>query len=202
MKKPADHYTGIILSGGKGTRVGRDKGLIELNGRKMVEYAIDILSPFCTEIIISSNNPDYHSVASRIVPDISAGYGPMMGVYSALKSSSTTLNLILAVDNIFVTGAFYRYLLSKNLPECMIAVPYVNDKYFEPLVGYYSKGCIPAMEQMMEEDNYKLPDLFTKVPVLKLMVEKELNDFHAGYFQSLNNPEDLLSFSASHRGLL
>jgi molybdopterin-guanine dinucleotide biosynthesis protein A len=42
-------YTGIVLAGGKGIRLGTDKGLIELNGRKLMEYAIEILSPFCNE---------------------------------------------------------------------------------------------------------------------------------------------------------
>jgi molybdenum cofactor guanylyltransferase len=127
-------YTGIILSGGKGVRLGMDKGLIELNGRKLIEYAIDILSPFCNEVIISSNNPDYGILPARIVPDFAAGNGPMMGIYSALKASPTAANLILAVDNIFVTRAFFQYLVSLNLSAYHVAVPYVQNKYFEPLV--------------------------------------------------------------------
>ena len=115
-----DIYTGIILAGGQGVRLGRDKGLIELNGRKLIEYAVDILSPVCKEIIISSNNQDYQIFPFRIVPDVTAGYGPMMGIYSALKVSSTIANFILAVDNIFITQVVYQYLLSKELATCVL----------------------------------------------------------------------------------
>ncbi len=193
-------YTGIVLAGGKCIRLGMDKGLIELNGRKLIEYAIEILSPFCNEIIISSNNPEYRILPDRIVPDLAAGNGPMMGIYSSLKASPTTANLILAVDNIFVTRAFFHYLLSMNLSAYHVAVPYVQNKYFEPLVGYYSTKCIPVMEQMMQEHNYKLPDLFSKIPVNKLMVEEGFPDFKQNYFQSLNNPEDLVMLKGLHPG--
>jgi molybdopterin-guanine dinucleotide biosynthesis protein A len=191
-------YTGIVLAGGKGIRLGTDKGLIELNGRKLIEYAIEILSPFCNEIIISSNNPEYRMFLFRIIPDLTAGKGPMMGIYSSLKASPTTANLILAVDNIFVTRAFFRYLLSMNLSAYHVAVPYVQNEYFEPLVGYYSTKCITVMEQMMQEHNYKLPDLFSKIPVNKLLVEGDFPDFKQNYFQSLNNPEDLAMLKGLH----
>ncbi len=190
-------YTGIILAGGKGARLGMDKGLIMFRGRKLTEYAINILSPFCHEIIISSNNPDYKIFPHRIVPDLAAGNGPMMGIYSSLKVSTTNANLVLAVDNVFVNGAFYAYLLSKDLSEHQVAVPFLQSKYFEPLVGYYSTECIPVMEQMMQEQNYKLPDLFIRVPVRKLMVEQDFHGFHPTFFKSMNLPEDLLSLGAS-----
>jgi molybdopterin-guanine dinucleotide biosynthesis protein A len=79
-----------------------------------------------------------------------------------------------------------------------VAVPYVQNKYFEPLVGYYSTKCIPVMEQMMQERNYKLPDLFSKIQVNKLMVERDFPDFKQNYFQSLNQPEDLEMLKGSH----
>ncbi len=195
-------YTGIILAGGKGVRLGMDKGLIGMHGRNLIEYAIDTLSPFCNEIIISSNNPDYRKFPFRIVPDLAAGNGPMMGIYSALKASLTTENLILAVDNIFVTSGFFRYLTSIDLSEYHVAIPYVQDKYFEPLVGYYSTDCKLEMGKMILENNYKLPDLFSKVTIRKLMVEKDFHDYNPSYFQSLNHPEDLLLLNELHPGKL
>ena len=123
-------YTGIILAGGRGVRLGRDKGLIEFHGKKLVGYAIDILTPFCKEIVISSNHPDYQKFPFRIVPDVITGQGPMMGIFSAMKVSSTTANLILAVDSIFITRAFYHYMLSKELSCHQIAVPFCGVQIF------------------------------------------------------------------------
>lgn len=193
-----DPYTGIILAGGQSVRFGRDKGFMELNGKKMIEYAVEILTSFCTEIIISSNDPGYQQLPWRIVPDIDPGHGPMMGLYSALRNTPTARNLVLAVDNIMVTPAFYHYLLSKDLTNYLVAVPYIRNKFYEPLVGCYKTDCLNVMEQMMKDGNYKLPDLLSGVAVKKLMVEKDFPDFHPRYFQSLNNPEDLQLLQRLH----
>ncbi len=185
-------FTGIILAGGKSSRLGRDKGLVEWQGRKIVEFVIEVLSPFCAEVLISSNNLEYKQFSHRVVPDILPGNGPMMGLYSALRSSSTNMNLVLAVDNILVTDAFYRYLLSKDLTGSWIAVPLIGDRFYEPLVGFYKTDCIQVMESFMKKGNYKLPDLISDVPSLKLTVETDFPDYHPNYFQSLNRPEDLV----------
>jgi molybdenum cofactor guanylyltransferase len=191
-------YTGIILAGGQSTRFGSDKGLTEVQGKKMIEYALATLLPFCCEIIISSNNKEYRQFPYRIVPDMKPGYGPLMGIYSSLSSSSTSGNLVLAVDNILVTPAFYHYLLSKDMTNYRIAVPYLQNKFYEPLVGCYTTDCLEPMEKMMREDNYKLPDLLSRCNVLKLMVEEDFPAFHPFYFQSLNYPQDLLFLKGLH----
>jgi len=195
-------YTGIILAGGQSSRLGMDKGLIDWHGRKIIEYAIDTLVPFCTEIIISSNNQYYKQFSHRVIPDFRTGHGPMMGLYSALKSTSTRSNLVLAVDNILVTGAFYQYLLSKDISDSWIAVPYIHNQFYEPLVGYYKTDCISVMDQMMRAGNYKLPDLFSKVPVTKLNVESDFSSIHPDYFRSLNRPDDLLLLNVLPPGRL
>jgi molybdopterin-guanine dinucleotide biosynthesis protein A len=177
-----------------------DKGLIKIYGKTLTEYATEILSPFCHEIIISSNNTQYKTFPFRIIPDIATGKGPMIGIYSALGASSTNSNLILAVDKIYITRAFFKYLLARDLSEFHAAVPYIQNKYFEPLVGYYSAKCLPLMEQMMQVNNYKLPDLLSKIPVVKLMVEGDFPEFKPDYFQSLNHPDDLARLKEMRSG--
>ena len=51
--------TGIILAGGKSTRMGTDKGFLKFNGKSFIEYSIAALKPLVSQIIIVSNNPDY-----------------------------------------------------------------------------------------------------------------------------------------------
>jgi molybdopterin-guanine dinucleotide biosynthesis protein A len=116
----------------------------------------------------------------------------MMGLYSALRASCNENNLVIAVDNILVTREFYQYLVALDLDGCTVAVPYVQNRYYEPLAGFYSSRCTDAMEQMMRTGNYRLPDLFEVVPTLKVHVEKEFPGFHPDYFRSLNTPEDLI----------
>ena len=48
--------TGIILSGGKSSRLGEEKGLALFQNKPLITYAIDILTPVCDDIVISANN--------------------------------------------------------------------------------------------------------------------------------------------------
>ena len=46
--------TGIILAGGKSNRMGKDKSLVLYQKKRLIEYPIDLLREFCSEILISS----------------------------------------------------------------------------------------------------------------------------------------------------
>ena len=43
--------TGIVLAGGRSSRMGSDKSLMVLNGKTLVEYAIDALKPLCNKVV-------------------------------------------------------------------------------------------------------------------------------------------------------
>ncbi len=186
-----DNITGIILAGGRGSRLGFDKGLLLDNGITLIGRAINVLSGHCNKLIISSNNLEYNKFGIERVPDILEKNGPMMGIYSSLIASTTKHNLVLAVDNIFVDAAFYEYVLSK-LDGSIVALPFIDKQYFEPLVGYYSKEILPDMKRMVYQNNLKLPDLLEIIQVLKLNVQDDYPAYFDDYFRSINLPEDLL----------
>lgn len=180
--------TGIILAGGNNTRFGSDKGLYLVQGKTLIEWATSLLSSFCNEIIISSNNPGHAVFGLRVIADEVCSRGPMMGIYSALKASCTVGNLVIAVDNIRVERDFFHYLLNHDLTGYDAAVPLLEKRYFEPLVGFYSKNILPLMCRMMERDILKLPVMLQQARVLKLEVESDFAGYYPHYFQSLNTP--------------
>ena len=91
--------TGIILSGGASRRMGQDKGLTLYRNKELIQYSIELLTPLCSQIIISSNDPtNYSKFGKQIVPDIIKGVGPIGGIFSSLKFTSTSGNLILSCD--------------------------------------------------------------------------------------------------------
>ncbi len=183
--------SGIILAGGSSTRFGQDKGLARFGGLTLIERAAGVLAPFCREIIISSGNPGHWRFGYRVVPDHTEGSGPMMGIFSALQASHSSMNLVLAVDNIFVGSDFFTYLLKSGYRQYDAAVPVLEGRYFEPLVGLYSTNILPAMSGMIRDCNFRLPDLLRKSKVLTLEVERDFPGYRSGYFRSANSPEDL-----------
>jgi len=58
---------GIVLCGGKSSRIGKDKGMLLYNNKCLVLHAIDIINPYCTEVILSTNNPEYAKFGYSII---------------------------------------------------------------------------------------------------------------------------------------
>jgi molybdopterin-guanine dinucleotide biosynthesis protein A len=84
---------GVILAGGKGARMGgRDKGLLDVNGRKLIETSIAAANPHVSHIIISANRnlAEYQKFSNHVVPDCSGQYsGPLAGILSVMEYLDT-----------------------------------------------------------------------------------------------------------------
>jgi molybdopterin-guanine dinucleotide biosynthesis protein A len=84
---PNERVTGIVLAGGKGSRMGGvDKGLQPLRGKPMVEWVLARLTPQVSEIIINANQnvPVYARYEHRVVSDQIGGFaGPLAGLPQA-----------------------------------------------------------------------------------------------------------------------
>ncbi len=89
---PSD-ITGLVLAGGAGRRMGgRDKGLIDLNGRPLAAWTADALRPQVGRLWISANRniERYAGLAERVIPDRLDGYqGPLAGIAATLAAVDT-----------------------------------------------------------------------------------------------------------------
>ncbi len=99
---PRQDITGVILAGGRGRRLGGvDKGLVNLHGRPLIEYAINSLHPQVGELLISANrNRDvYASYGFPVIADVTGDYdGPLAGILSALRAAGTTYIVVVPCD--------------------------------------------------------------------------------------------------------
>jgi molybdopterin-guanine dinucleotide biosynthesis protein A len=191
-----EYCTGILLAGGKSSRLGFDKGFLQYEGQTLTERALKVLGLFCNKLIISSNKPEYEKFGVERVADILEQNGPMMGIYSSLMASPNKHNLVLPVDNVFVEASYYEYLISK-LDKNLAALPFIDSQYFEPLIGYYNKNIVHDMKKMIYQNNLKLPDLLEGIDVLKLPVQVDFQGYNEKYFKSINYTEDLVFLEKS-----
>ncbi len=185
-----ENFTGIILAGGQSTRMGMEKGLVPFNGKPLVQYSIDVLKVFCSEILISSNSDSYNQFGLKVVPDLLVNSGPMAGIYSCLIRSIHELTLVLSCDMPFVTPRIYSLLLD-HAPEATIRVPRHRDELYEPLCGIYHRACVTEMEMLFAHGNFKLPDLFKITNFYPLDIPSIDPPLQKHYFFSMNSPEDL-----------
>jgi molybdopterin-guanine dinucleotide biosynthesis protein A len=182
--------TGIILAGGKSSRMGTDKGLQELCGRPLISYSIQVLSEICSTIIISTSSDAYQSFGYKTVADEIPGIGPMGGIYSALKQSKTEKNLVLSCDLPFVSRELLTYIL-ENSEGFQVAVPWQGNQHYEPLCGFYNLSVLDQMTTFIQKRNYKLPDLFEETSINKLIINTKLNFYEDKLFLNINSKHDL-----------
>ena len=106
--------TGIILAGGKSSRMGEDKGLVLLNGKPMIQYVIEALKEVVSDIIIISNNASYNKFRIPVYADLIKDKGPVGGIYTGLYHSTTELNFCISCDVPMISSDFILWLLNKK----------------------------------------------------------------------------------------
>ena len=187
--------TSIVLAGGRGSRLGKEKHTEPVAGRSLIERVIERLSPLSTEILIvisqRQSRSSFTSYAQvRMVVDLHAGGGPLGGIYTGLVQSSSFSNLAVACDMPFLNGGLLRYMIDLA-PGFDIVMPRIGD-YREPLHAVYTRDCLPAMESLIEEGNLKVSDLVDLVRV-RYVGKEEIESFdpeHLSFF-NVNTTEDL-----------
>ncbi|MEO6911683.1 MAG: molybdenum cofactor guanylyltransferase [Edaphobacter sp.] len=96
---------GYVLAGGKSSRMGRDKALLELAGKPLILRAVEKLQRVGMDVYVLSNRPELGAYAP-LVRDLHKGCGPLGGVEAALFHSTKAWNLFMAVDMPFLPSGF------------------------------------------------------------------------------------------------
>ena len=185
----------IVLAGGKGLRLGRDKVAVTFGNRSLLQWVISCLTFLNSDIIIVTaekepltQNIDYPKL--RTVSDIYPGRGPLGGIYTGLVASDSFCNLVVACDMPFLNQALLRYMMQGSA-NFDVVVPRLGDK-FEALHAVYSKGCLAPIEYLLKQDNLKIIELFKLVKVRYVETE-EIDRFdpnHLSFF-NINTEADL-----------
>jgi molybdopterin-guanine dinucleotide biosynthesis protein A len=179
---------GLLLTGGKSTRMGQDKSKINYHGQPQFEYYYNLLNKYCEKTFLSCRIDQSSEFDLPIIQDKFIDIGPAGGILSALTSYNDTAFLVLACDLPFVTNKTIENLISQrnpfktataykseeNLPEplCAIYEPKSKLKLFEFLALNYScprKVLINSETKLIEQihknelDNINYPEEYKKV---------------------------------------
>ncbi len=184
------NITGIVLSGGKGSRIGKDKGFCELNKKSLVAYSIDVLSPVCSQIIIGANTNDYNRLGYPVIHDEIKDIGPIGGIYSCLKLSKTSDNFILACDMPLIPVALIEYILSKKV-DYDIVIPVFNS-FPEPLCAYYNKSITSNLFESISAKKYKIQDVVKRFKTNFLQIDADLSFYQKNLFANINSQQDIM----------
>lgn len=107
---------GLILAGGKSTRMGTDKGQINYHGMSQVEYLSLLLKPFCDDVYVSLRSDQKSVYTIQSIEDSYQGFGPMSGILSAFKYNPNAAWLTVATDLPMITDASIKNLVHRRDP--------------------------------------------------------------------------------------
>lgn len=108
--------TGVVLAGGRSLGIGRDKALLTVAGRTFVERALASVRQHAAQVVVvgsASNALALRSAgADSVLVDLEPGRGPLMGVYTALRSIHTSWSLIVPCDMVWEDETLIGRLLA------------------------------------------------------------------------------------------
>ncbi len=189
FRYPFDETTGAVLAGGRSSRMGRDKGLMEMDGIALTERMWRLLKEVCPKAIIIANRNGYEKIGAEVYNDLIPGKGPMGGIHTALQKAETPFVLTLACDMPFANARMLNYIIQHAGTKYDAVVP-VHENMPQPLCAVYQKTCLPGLEEMMNKGNYKLQYLLATVSTRLLMIDKKKDWYSPNLFMNVNTPDD------------
>jgi molybdopterin-guanine dinucleotide biosynthesis protein A len=182
---------GVVLCGGRSSRMGRDKATLPFGGHPLVVAVAEILRSVAEPVFLAPGTPGrlghtgYREVADT-VPD----GGPLPGIVAALRASPHPLLAVVAVDMPFASPAVFRLLASSRRHEDAL-VPVTADGP-QPLHAVYARGALPRLERALAEGDLSVQRAIRSLTTSLIGPDRWGPADPSGRFAvNLNRPEDL-----------
>lgn len=141
---------GLVLAGGKSTRMGEDKGLINYHGKPQREYAFELLSTIGIETFLSCRAEQEADISLPTISDKFVGLGPFGAILSAFQSDPNAAWLVIACDLPYVDKAVINQLVSDRNPSKTGTAFYNPETNFpDPLLTIYEPKAYAIMLQFL-----------------------------------------------------
>jgi len=181
--------------------MGEDKAFISVGGIPIIQRIQETFEKIFSEILIVANDMDrYRHLGFPVYPDLVPGRGVLGGLYTGLYYASRAYVFFVASDMPFVKESVVRYLISRIEREDVL-VPRTMDG-LHPLHAIYSKNCLGAVKEVLDEGGFRVIDFFPRVNT-KVIEEADFQglDPMRESFINVNTPDDLVRIRRE-RGLL
>ena len=171
LSKDTD-ITGIILAGGKSSRMGEEKGLKLHSGKPFISYIIEAMETITNKILIITKNKDYEVFGYPCISDSYPNLGPVGGIYTGLKNTVTAQNMILSCDIPFITPSILQELVLQNDSDHDV-ITYENT----PLVSLYKSTVLPTFFESIQLNRLSLFRTMATLKVKNIPVRNDMRPF-------------------------
>ena len=178
---------GVVLCGGRSTRMGVDKASIRLDGATLLERALQRLDSVCKPVLIAPGGVPLTVAGHRSVADAAPESGPLGGLVAALRASPHRLIAVVAVDLPWIDP---RLIGDHDVAVCETA------SGIEPLHAVYAISMLDAAEAALAGSDSSLRHLIARSRAFRIderaWREAGISD---RFSRNINTPEDLAEVS-------
>ena len=154
---------GLVLAGGKSTRMGTDKGLLSYHGKPQREYLYEQMRPLCRDVYLSIRPEQKDSLPEGFasIADENIYRGPLNGLLSAHHAFPEAAWLVVACDLPLIDRQVLEYLIDRRNPDAM-ATAFATRKTGlpEPLAAIWEPHGLQAAETHLQTAESSCPRKF------------------------------------------
>jgi molybdopterin-guanine dinucleotide biosynthesis protein A len=178
---------GLVLAGGRSTRMGEDKSIAKWHGKEQRYYVADILKACCDDVFISCKAEQEKAVDKnyKVITDEYEDAGPLGGILSAFHKKQGVAWLVVACDLPLLDEKTIRYLI-QNRDKDAVATTFksTHDSLPEPLITIWEPTALLLLETAVSEGKYSPQKVLIKAKI------KLLEPPDASALMNVNTPEE------------
>ena len=189
----------VILAGGKSSRMGTDKALLEYDGKQFIEQIAEKLSEFDERIIARGNNSRLEGKLERewtVIPDIYPGHGPIGGLHAALSACRSDALFVVTCDMPLIERELVRELCDQmqeadfdeeRVDACDVVISVGEGGKIHPLCGVYRKSVLPVLEEQIISDQNRIMAAIRKLRVNYVTIDSPDREMQ---LSNINTPQE------------
>ena len=187
---------GVVTAGGRNTRFGDIKAFAEVGGTRIIDRVIIALGAVSDAVVLSANDSEvYGSTGLPMRADAIANLGALGGIHTALAWAAErgdTGVMVAACDMPFPSIPLLEHIRELAPAHDAVLPESGSRRGLEPLFGYYSTNCLPAVERAIARDDRRMIGFHDVIDVhaVPLDVVRGFGD-PAELFMNVNTREDL-----------
>ncbi len=189
----------FILAGGASSRMGQDKALLDFGGVPLILHTARSLEPLVADVRIVGSPRRYAALGLSGIEDnahpheatYNSGCGPLAGIATALATTNSTWNLIVACDLPYLSVEWLGWLLSRALRSRGEAVVPRTGRGIEPLAAVYRRECAAPIAAALARGARKVSDVIEELNVdFVYPADWSRIDRSGLILRNMNSPED------------
>ncbi len=186
-------FPGVILAGGKSTRMGKEKAFLEVGGKQLIRRVADVMMAVCSDVsVVGGTEEKFSHHGLPWFPDKVPGLGPLGGIETALLRKKSDI-VVAACDLPYLTPDLLRFLLQHHDPHAHPITVVRRGSTVQPLLGVYGIRCLEHLSLFLRTGKRRVMDFLNECPTTFLSLDSASSPLPGNVLLNLNTPAEYLS---------